>query len=489
MSYKIMLPAQGTTITAEYGDNLLEALRSNGFGPDAPCGGLGKCGKCKVLVEGKQALSCQYTIQSDIAVELSKTDLPSVLLAGDMPTVKLSPLKRGPMIAFDIGTTTVACFLMDENGIEIASESMLNPQICYGADVISRIRNALDGQLDTLTKAIRDGMTELIQNVCKKVGICPADAAIVSVVGNPCMQQLFLGISPENLAEIPFAPVIVRASVQAAAEYLPICCNALLLTVPDVAGFIGADTMACVLASGMYEAADTILLVDIGTNGEMVLSHEGRMVACSAAAGPALEGANISSGMRGSAGAIDHVWSEKGKLTFSTIKDIEPRGICGSGLIDTVAFMIENGIVNARGRIQTEKTTGGTCAFHICGNIWLTQEDITQVQLTKGAIAAGIQLMAEHLGIVIDRIDRVLLAGAFGTFMRPESACKIGMLPAELDGKVSAVGNIAGSGAKLIACNAERFWKTEDLMRRIEFLELSKIPNFSRVFAQCMRFP
>jgi len=234
-----------------------------------------------------------------------------------------------------------------------------------------------------------------------------------------------------------------------------------------------------VLATGMYQAVDTVLMVDIGTNGEMVLAHKGRMAACSTAAGPALEGANIQFGMRGSAGAIDHV-TEAG---CTVIGGGEAVGICGSGLIDAVAMMLRKGILNKRGRVNTADHN-----YYLTDRIYLTQEDIRQVQMAKGAIAAGIRLLAEYLGITVEQIDWVILAGAFGSFMDPDSACRIGLLPEELRGKITAAGNIAGSGSKMLALNGDQLVLSQRLVEKIEFLELASQASFQRTFAKNMTF-
>ena len=253
---------------------------------------------------------------------------------------------------------------------------------------------------------------------------------------------------------------------------------------PDIGGFVGADTAACILATGMSEQEETTLLVDIGTNGEMVLGNRHRLVACSTAAGPALEGAGIRWGMRGSTGAIDHVWREDQQLRCSVIGGGEAIGICGSGLIDAAATALELGLLNSRGRVLNTEHT-----IPLQGEICLTQEDIRQLQLAKGAIAAGIRLMARQLGISPGNIDRVYLAGAFGTFLNPRSACKIGLLPPELDGKIRSVGNAAGSGAKILAAGEDALAQVQRIVDRTEFLELASLPDFNRYFAESMRFP
>lgn len=221
------------------------------------------------------------------------------------------------------------------------------------------------------------------------------------------------------------------------------------------------------------------MLVDIGTNGEMVLCHRSRMVACATAAGPALEGANISCGIRAASGAIDHVSMDN----IHVIGEGKARGICGSGLMDAVAVMLEKGILNRRGRVLTENHD-----YEIADGVSLTQEDIRQVQLAKGAIAAGIELMAAHLEIRVEDIDRCILAGAFGSYLDPNSACRIGLLPESLRGKITAAGNLALEGAKLLSTDETRLALAQQLTERVEYLELASQPGFQRSFARNMFF-
>lgn len=477
MQYKVTVLPSGRTVVVQQGTVLLDVLRQMGETPEAPCGGNGKCGKCGVTVNGTKLLSCGYAVDSDITVEVPRRTGTEILTYGFEADVPLDPIRPGYSAAFDIGTTTVVCFLLSPGGKTVVSESMLNPQSPFGADVVSRIRCAMAGE--DLTGVIRGGMTELIKNCCGHAGIAPEDIGVISVVGNPCMQQLFLGLPVDNLASVPFAPVITRGSITPAAEVLPLCPNAELITVPDISGYVGADTMGCVLATRMYEAKDTVLMVDIGTNGEMVLIHEGKMVACSTAAGPALEGANITFGIRGSRGAIDHVTRDG----CTVIGGVEAQGICGSGLIDAVAVMLDKGLLNKRGRVLTENHN-----FHLTDKVYLTQEDIRQVQLAKGAIAAGVELMAQHLGTTAAGIDRCILAGAFGSFLDPDNACRIGLLPAALRGKITAAGNIAGSGARMLAKNKGQLSLAGELIEKITFLELANAPGFQRTFAKNMGF-
>lgn len=482
--YTLHILPNNITAYAEPAANLMSVLQENHVFLDAPCGGNGKCGKCGVLVDHQEVLACQTTVKRNMMVTIpDKTGL-NVLQTGIAVAQQMDPFKDGYLIAFDIGTTSVVCFLLDgSTGRELAKCSMLNPQTAFGADVISRIQAALRGELEQEAEAIRDGMTALLQSACTSAGIKPSEIGVVSVVGNPAMQQLFLGVHPGNLAAVPFAPVLTEAKTVSCKDILPICPNADLLVVPDISGYIGADTMGCVLSTKLYQSEEITLMVDIGTNGEMVLGNKNRMIACSTAAGPALEGANIQFGMRGADGAIDHVWLENGKAVYSVIGGGDAAGICGSGLIDAIAAGLEMGLLNKRGRIQNDDHI-----FHITEHIYLTQDDIRQVQLAKGAIYAGISLMAKQLDLGIRDIQKVQLAGAFGSFLNPQSACRIDLLPAELLDRIEVVGNAAGSGAKMLAGDRKLLPLTQVLTEKIKFLELASLPEFSRTFAKSMNF-
>ena len=483
MQCRITVMPQKRNIRAFAGENLLQALRGAGFFVNAACGGNGSCGKCKVLVESKEVLACRTVVDRDMTVTLPAVEATHILTEG-IESHPVVSFKNGLALAFDIGTTTVVGYLLNgENGQELACESTLNPQASYGADVISRIQYALKGNMEELTTLIRKCITDLSGRLCESAGITPDQITVVSIVGNPAMQQLFLGIYPENLAKIPFAPVLTQAKTVPAKNYIPLLESANLLIVPNISGFVGADTLACVLAMELYKQEEITLLVDIGTNGEMVLGNKHHMAACSTAAGPALEGAGIQFGMRGQTGAIDHVRFEDGQFRCNVIGGGDAVGICGSGIIDAVAAALDAGLINERGRIQNEDRR-----IWLTDQVYLTQEDIRQVQLAKGAIAAGIALMAEHLGIALQDIQRVYLAGAFGTFMNPSSACRIGLLPSVLESKIAAVGNAAGSGAKLLGCNDQALYMAQELIKQVEFIELASVSDFQRLFARNMRF-
>lgn len=468
-------------LTVPVGTRLLDALRDAGLAPEAPCGGSGTCGKCRVTVDGREVLACQTPINGSMTVVLPQKTAFRVLTGGDTAAAAVQPLAPGYLLAFDIGTTTLAGCLLSPEGQQLAQTAMPNPQRPWGADVVSRIRLALDGHGPKITAAIRAALGEMTGTLCTAAGIAPESVGVVSIVGNPAMQQLFLGLDVSNLVRIPFDPVLTGAEVSPAAPYLPQCPNALLLTVPDISGYIGADTVACLLASGPDSALPT-LLVDIGTNGEMVLCSGARRLACATAAGPALEGANISCGMGASPGAIDRVAWEDGRFRCSVIGDTQAKGICGSGILDAVAAALDGGLINQRGKVLTPDGL-----LHLTSTVALTQEDIRQVQLAKGAIAAGIELLAREMGLSPADIGAVRLAGAFGSFLNPRSAARIGLLPLDAE-KVTAIGNAALAGAVILACSGPALADAEALAQGTEHLELASTPGFQRAFAKHMRF-
>ena len=465
---------QKRNIEAAAGENLLEVLRRGGAVPEAPCGGNGTCGKCTVTVNGREVLACQTAVHGDLQVVLPQERETVVLTEGISAELEAA---WGVALAVDIGTTTVAAYLL-ENGKLLAQESRKNPQAAYGADVVTRLQYAVKGKRDLLTETIRNCLAEITGSLLKKTGKTRLDT--VCVVGNPAMEQIFLGMAVDNLVKPPFAPALTKAKALAGGNILPQWEGAKLLVVPNISGYVGADTVACVAAAGMDKAEKLTLLVDIGTNGEMVLGNKDRLVACATAAGPALEGAGIHFGMQAAPGAIDRV--DKG-FACHVLGNEKATGICGSGLLDAVSVALHSGLINQRGRILNESHT-----LPLADGVFLTQEDVRQLQQAKGAIAAGIRLMTEHLGAALTDIETVYLAGAFGTFLDPHSACRVGLIPAELEDRIRPIGNAAGSGAKQFACSREAFEHTEQIVSAVELLELASQPAWAKCFAQSMRF-
>ena len=495
---KILFLPEGTSLEVRDGITIQEAGRNAGLLLDAPCGGHGICKKCKVRIrreeneEPQDVLSCQYRVHEDLIVEhFEGGDKAAILTEGRKALFSVQPVKNGAFhMAVDIGTTTVVVYMLHEGTGEIlGTKSRLNPQYPYGSDVISRIQKAVKGDFESMRYQIRKGIWEMIAELCRENKCNPFEMGTLSVVGNPAMQQLFLGIDLDNLIHPPFSAVLHEPQIRKLEEIYPLCSETVLLSIPDIAGFVGADTLGCVLSTDLWRKEERTLMIDIGTNGEMVLGNKDGMTACSTAAGPALEGGRISCGMRGGLGAIDHVWIREGQIECSVIGGGKAKGICGSGLIDAVAVMLDLGILNKRGRIEKDyEEENGQRVFRVTENIFLTQEDIREVQMAKGAIAAGIKLMLKEMNIEEKDVDHLILCGAFGTYMNPKSASRIGLIPETLLAKVEAGGNGAGMGACMLAMDGKLFMKTDEIVSKIQPLELSSIPIFQRTFAQEMTF-
>ena len=592
MTHQITFLPGNLTVAAEEGATLLQAEIQAGLRPDAPCGGKGTCGKCRVVVLSGpvrgSCLACQTQVTGDMTVQLPHggshqvlrdhylrrvacqpgvtgltlgvarpaledarsdwerlqaaaaealgcapeelappleclVDLhqtledsgysPYVLLAGRR-VLQVCAAPFAPLLAaFDIGTTSVVCYLMDGiSGETLHVESGLNRQVSYGADVISRAEFAIKGGLEEISGVIRRELNELMAKCCAAIGRPVEEIMLVSVAGNTCMHHLFAGIRPSALLTPPYFPE-VRQPLELRADQcgLEVGRGALLRLLPVIAGFVGADTSAAMLAVSFDQAEELSLLVDIGTNGELVLGDRRRRIACSTAAGPALEGAKISCGMRGADGAIDHVALEEGDIRCTTIGGGAPAGICGSGLIDLIAVLLRAGVLIPSGRFAKPEALeavpalrsrlilnerGRASGFRLFDGsesatgepIVLTQGDVREVQLAKGAIAAGIQLMCRTLGAEPGDIQKVYIAGAFGNYMDAGNAQVIGMLPAIPLDRIAPVGNAAGAGAQLAALSREEYERCAAVAAGTEFLELALHPQFQETFIQRLDF-
>ena len=483
MEYSIHIQNNGRILKAEQGENLLRVLQKWGLAPDAPCGGRGTCGKCKVIVDGQEVLACHTEILSDMAVILPEKEKTDILTESIAVLAEADGI-ASYIAAFDIGTTTVVCYLMDgKTGRQLQQASCVNPQSQFGADVISRIQYAMDVDAKALSACIRTALDQLLRSVSEKQGIQPEEIGIVSIVGNTAMHHLLLGIDPKPLTVPPYMPNVSDALEIKGSDLLTACPDAQVRILPNIAGFVGADTVGCLVATRFDTVEELTLMIDIGTNGEMVLGNRERRIACSTAAGPAFEGAKIQCGMRGATGAVDHVRWEKGKLTWSVIGDGEAVGICGSGLLDLVSCLLENEDISESGRM--------TCGdkFVLEGTeVFLSQKDVREVQLAKAAIRAGIELMCVKLGVAPEDIQKVYLAGAFGNYMDPAAACAIGMIPKVLQARIEPIGNAAGAGSKLCAMRRAEYAYSAKLAKETEFLELASMPEFNDCYVDCLLF-
>jgi len=413
-------------------------------------------------------------------------------------------------MAFDIGTTTVVGYLLNLcDGRTLATASALNPQVRYGADVISRITYAEKEQdgLDRLRSCIVECVNGLIGEAVKRAQISPQAVYDLVFVGNPCMHHLFLGILPAALGRYPYQPVM-RSPLSFNARRIGIEINekANLYWLPGVSGFVGADTVGMLLAHPLQDEEGVTLAVDIGTNGEIVLALHGELWACSAAAGPAFEGYSMTSGMRAQNGAIDDVRIDTGGVSYHVIDEVKPQGICGSGIIDAVAGLVRTKNLDLSGKLvlsdNSDDVSGriverdGSLAFLLVPSdqtqdgreILITQKDIRHLQLAKSAISTGIGLLLREAGVQLNDVAKVILAGAFGLYLKPESIKSIRLLPEAMCDKIIAVGNAAGVGAQNALLSLEDRKTAQELAKKIRYVELAGRKDFEDLFLEELSF-
>ncbi len=386
--------------------------------------------------------------------------------------------------AVDVGTTTMAAYLIDlDTGVQLAAASALNPQRTRGGDVITRANYTMEEEngLNELAKLVRDGVSALIDKMCADKGVSRNDIRHITIVGNTIMMHIFAGLCVKYIATLPFVPVYSATRHVTADSLFMDYPNAMVTLGPCVAGYVGADTIAAAVACGLDKAEGNVLLMDIGTNGEMALRTDKGIWCCSAAAGPAFEGAHIKCGSGAVEGAIDSVKIVDGNIEITTIAGKKPVSICGSGIVSAVAEMLRDEMIDETGYLEDEEV-------ELAENIVICQKDIREVQLAKAAIAAGIQILAEEAGIDIADVDTLYLAGGFGSYIDKKAACEIGLIPMELLDKIKSVGNAAGSGAKMMAADTEAVRRCEELRRNMKYIELSASADFQERFADCMFF-
>jgi uncharacterized 2Fe-2S/4Fe-4S cluster protein (DUF4445 family) len=416
-------------------------------------------------------------------------------------------------MAFDIGTTSVVGVLMDlESGEQLAAVGGLNPQAQYGGDLMSRIAYAQfdAAKLATLRAKILNGVNDFIKEACAKAKVSADNVYKIVVVGNTCMHHIFLGVDVTYVGLAPYAPAVRDLLVYPARELpLKAAPNAKVCLLPIVAGFVGADTMACVLATRIYESEEIRALVDIGTNGEVVMGSREKLVACSAPAGPALEGAQIRHGMRGALGAIEKVAIEDDDVRCGVIGDAPAVGICGSGLIDACAKMLDARVIDANGLMRREGSPPLAPALEkriVNGEggrqfvlVWkeeagrdhdigVTQADVRQLQLAKSAIYSGILMLRDVMGIGSDDIHELMLCGGFGNYINIESAVKIRLLPELPLERITYMGNAAAIGAQMALVSETERLRAFELAQRIEHVALAARPEFQAIFVDGMNF-
>lgn len=413
--------------------------------------------------------------------------------------IDFRPPEKIPLgLALDLGTTNIVAYLINlEDGITLAIQGITNPQIGYGEDVITRIAFAMENGETLLREGALRGVNQLIEK------LCPAPERIVEITlaGNTPMHHLFLGLPVKQLGTAPYLPVIKDPlNIKARELGVRSAPGAYIYILPNISGFIGSDHTAMILSTGIYKTDKTVLGIDLGTNTELVLAHRGVLLSTSCASGPAFEGGRISCGMRAQKGAIEKIELKGDDLTFQTIENALPLGICGSGILEAVAELLRNGFLTREGKLvncSRIRGSGRKKEFILVTKdksgtgkeITITQKDINEIQFAKAAIRAGIEILLEEMNLNFEEIEEIIIAGGFGTSLNPASAIAIGMLPPLPRERFKLAGNAAGMGARLVLISNSHRKKAEEIAESVSHLELTTRADFPSKFYQALFFP
>ncbi|MBE6632919.1 MAG: DUF4445 domain-containing protein [Ruminococcaceae bacterium] len=497
----IFVTVNGASIEAPEGILLSELLREDHH-LELPCNGRGSCGKCAVRAEGALSeptdseraalgerlnrgwrLACQARALGSCTVLTRENGDVQVQTHGELRLSSLSPVFTDYGMAVDIGTTTLAARLYGKNGELLAVAGERNPQGSFGADVMSRIEASMAGHGNELARLVRNAISHLAETLALQAGISAAAIDGAVITGNTVMLCLLTNHPTHPLSHAPFqadrlfgewhkaGALGIQALSEDATVYLPPCISA----------FVGADSTCALLAAEADGARDGTLLADIGTNGEILLRANDRLLCCSTAAGPAFEGAGIACGMLGRPGAIDHVSIVNGKLHYTTVGEQAPQGICGSGLFDAVACLLRLEELDETGLLEEDP-------YHLSETVYLTQSDIRAVQLAKSAVCAGIRTLLLRGSASEEQIDRLLIAGGFGSFLDLSSAAEIGLFPPSLRSRVQVLGNAALTGACALLLDRDAEARVLAIAKEAESIDLSTDPYFMDRFVEGMFF-
>jgi uncharacterized 2Fe-2S/4Fe-4S cluster protein (DUF4445 family) len=494
---RIDLKPLGEAAEVERGAPLRDVLF--GYGVEFPCGGRGRCKRCRVRVlkgrlEATAAdrellsdaelaagwrLACHAVASGPLTLDIAQMD--AAILA-DESQFEFTP-REGLGIAVDLGTTTLVAQLLDLRTAHVlAVRTALNPQAAYGADIMSRVQYALGEGRPRLGELIRECIGGLVAELIEAARTGAAPVARVLLVGNSVMHHLFCGIDVEPLSHVPFeSPQSGLETFDAAELGWRLPGRPAVHFLPCLGGFVGSDVLAGLLASRVHESRELTGLIDLGTNGEILFGTEDRMVCASAAAGPAFEGGRISMGMRAATGAISEISIAEGRFECHVVGHVAPRGICGSGLVDAVAASLDLGLVLPAGRFSN-----GRQPLILAPPVVLTQADIRELQLAKGAVAAGIRIVLNRLGAAAGDVERLYLAGAFGNYVNRASARRIGLIDFP-DEKIQQAGNTALLGAK-VALFADDL-EFAGIRSRVEHISLASDSEFQEIYVEEMGFP
>jgi len=481
---------QNIAILVKSGENLLEALRASNVSINAPCGGSGTCGKCTVTSHKGELLACKTIIDEsffDTEINIPDSGSMKILTAyeNSHPIIcdRQSPLPYG--IAIDIGTTTLAFELLNmASGECIATHSQVNSQREFGADVMSRITNAVAGAQNKLHAYIIDDICLGIKHIINKSEVNPVDISLVTIAGNTTMLHLLLNLPCVSLGVSPFTPVFIGMKTCNFREIFKsdvLNCNVMIL--PGISTFVGADVSAGMLCAGWPNISGNNLLIDLGTNGEMALFSKERIIVTSTAAGPAFEGGNISMGIGSIDGAIAKVnyLPSSNVFSYETINNLEPVGICGTGVVDIAAELIRHGLVDETGSIESEED-----AITIAPGVDFTQRDIREIQLAKSAVRSGIEILLDIAGVQYEELSTVYLAGGFGHKINLKNAVTLGLIPKELEDKVVILGNSALGGCANVLLSTSKEADIQKLVSQATEINLATHPQFNDLFMDYM---
>jgi len=527
--FKVTFLPDNLSITVEKDKTILEAAISAGIYLNANCAGDGTCGRCKVVVNQGQVkslpngiitaqekknnvyLACLAAIQSDLEVLIpdnSRIDenIQIDSLGGEVTVEPADTTGKNFGFCFDIGTTTISGQLLNLNSKKIlGTKTAYNRQAVFGSDVITRIVYAAKtGGLEKLHNAVSDTMNQIIKELVSEHKISLFDVNCVVCSGNTTMIHLLLSADPAHIRRQPYVrPANFPPVLRAAEAGINISPRGLLSCVPGVSSYVGGDTTAGILSSGIYQKEELCILIDIGTNGEIVLGNRDFLAACAASAGPAFEGSGVTSGMRASGGAIQKISINKNDFSvkYSTIQNKLPQGICGSGYIDLLSEMLESGIIDKGGKIKVSgkrvRSTDDGREFVVCfkeeikgeADIVIKESDIENLKRSKGAIYSAAAVLVKHLALEFSAISKIFISGGFGTYLDVEKAIRIGLLPDLERSKFIFIGNSSLAGSREILLSSQARDMAEELASKITYFDLSVDPGYMEEYSQALFFP
>ena len=480
---KIIIRVKQKEFDIEYQEArmLLGILIDNHLDIPALCGGNGTCKKCKVLIEDSNSkrvvLACKTIIKEDTTIILDDYDGKGLIFSKLNDKYK-KDYTQGFGVALDIGTTTLAYYLVDlSNGNIIDSTSKLNPQMVFGADVISRIKACIEGKLSELNEAIISSVNSTLEYFKGKHSIVDIEKLVVS--GNTTMLHLFNNTDVSSLGKVPFTPVFLDLKELRGID-LKVDAKKVIL-MPSFSSFVGADIVCGAISTNVL--SENSMLIDIGTNGEILLNYDNKIYTSSTSAGPAFEGSEIECGMGGVSGAISEIKLINNELHYKTIDNAPIKGICGSGLFDAVSIMLDKGIINSFGAFEIDSNK-----YYISDSVYISQKDIRKFQLAKSAIRSGIDTLIKTSNIDINKIDKIYIAGGLGYYISSDSLIRVGLIPKELKDKIEVVGNTSLAGSYLALMSNECILDAVKISKRAIDIDLSTSKIFLDKFTDNMLF-